>query len=86
MTKRSNKFNRAMDAMRRPDARMIQTNFHGRPDYWIAPSGHRVEPDVAQKIINHPQVVGARMRCFLDIIRRGECVRVTMPSNRAAQD
>jgi hypothetical protein len=59
MTKRSNKFNRAMDAMRRPDARMIQTNFHGRPDYWIAPSGHRVEPDVAQKIINHPQVVGA---------------------------
>lgn len=61
---RSTKFDRAMDAMRRPDARMIQTNYHGRPDYWIAPSGHRVEPDVAQKIIDHPQVVGGKDALF----------------------
>jgi hypothetical protein len=37
MKKRTNKFNRDMDWMRKPDARMIQTNFHCRPDYWIAP-------------------------------------------------
>ena len=63
MTKRTDKFNRAMDAMRRPDARMIQTNFHGRPDYWIT-GGYRVEPDIAKKIIDHPQVIGGKDALF----------------------
>jgi hypothetical protein len=40
-----NKLNDAMDAMRRPDSRMIQTNYNGRPDFWITPCGGRVEPD-----------------------------------------
>jgi hypothetical protein len=52
------------DAMRRPGSRMIQTNFHGRPDFWITPSGCRVEPDTAKRIINHPQVIGGKDALF----------------------
>jgi hypothetical protein len=59
-----NKFNDAMDAMRRPGSQMIQTNYHGRPDFWIHPSGGRVEPDIAKKIIAHPQVIGGRDALF----------------------
>ena len=64
MTKRTNKFSRAMDAMRRPGARMMQTNYHGRPDFWIAPNGYRVEPDIAKRIIAHPQVIGGKDALF----------------------
>jgi hypothetical protein len=59
-----NKLNDAMDAMRRQGSRMIQTNYQGRPDFWITPSGGRVEPDVAKKIIAHPQVIGGRDALF----------------------
>jgi len=59
-----NKLNDAMDAMRRPDSRMIQTNYQGRPDFWITPNGGRVEPDIAKKIIAHPQVIGGRDALF----------------------
>jgi hypothetical protein len=59
-----NKLINAMDAMRRPGSRMIQTNYHGRPDFWITPSGGRVEPDIAKRIIAHPQVIGGRDALF----------------------
>jgi hypothetical protein len=59
-----NKLNDAMDAMRRPGSRMIQTNYQGRPDFWVTPSGGRVEPDLAKKIIAHPQVIGGRDALF----------------------
>jgi len=58
------KLNDAMDLMRRPDTRLIQTNYHGRPDFWITPSGGRVEPDIAKGIIAHPQVIGGRDALF----------------------
>jgi hypothetical protein len=58
------KLNVAMDAMRRPGSRLVQTNHHGRPDFWIAPSGGRVEPDIAKRIIDHPQVVGGKDALF----------------------
>ena len=64
-------FNQAMDAMRRPGSRLIQTNYHGRPDFWIAPSGVRIEPELAKKLINHPQVIAERMRYSPAITRRG---------------
>jgi hypothetical protein len=56
--------NRAMDAMRRPGSRLVQTNYHGRPDFWIAPGGVRIESEVAEKIINHPQVIGGKDALF----------------------
>ena len=60
-----NKLNDAMDAMRRPDARLIQTfSYYGKPDYWIAPSGGRVEQKIAEQIISHPQVIGAKDALF----------------------
>ena len=61
---KSTKFNQAMDAMRRPGSRLIQTNYHGGPDFWIAPSGVRIEPELAKKIINHPQVIGGKDALF----------------------
>jgi hypothetical protein len=59
------KLNDAMDAMRRPDARLIQTfSYYGKPDYWIAPSGGRVEQKIAEQIIAHPQVRGGKDALF----------------------
>jgi hypothetical protein len=49
--------NRAMDLLRRPDARLVQTNGPRGPQYWIVP-GDRVDPKVAEKIREHPQVKG----------------------------
>jgi hypothetical protein len=59
-----NRLNDAMDAMRRPGSRMIQTNYQGRPDFWITPSGGRVEQKIAEQIIAHPQVVGGKDALF----------------------
>jgi hypothetical protein len=59
-----NKLIHAMDAMRRPGSRLVQTNYHGRPDFWIAPSGGRVEPAIAKQIIGHPQVMGGKDALF----------------------
>jgi hypothetical protein len=60
-----NKLNDAMDAMRRQDARLIQTfSYYGKPDYWISPAGGRVEPDIAKRIIDDPQVVGGKDALF----------------------
>jgi hypothetical protein len=39
---------------------MVLTNYHRGPDYWIVPQGIRIEPEVAKKIIAHPQVVGGK--------------------------
>ena len=58
------KLNAAMDAMRRAGSRLVQTNHHGEPDFWIVPSGGRVEPDIAKQIIGHPQVVGGKDALF----------------------
>lgn len=64
MTKRTDRYLRVLDAMNKPDERMVQTNYHGRPDYWLARSGIRVEPDIAKRIIDHPQVVGGKDALF----------------------
>jgi hypothetical protein len=49
---------RAMDLMRRRDAHLIQVNGRGQPQWFIAPSGGRVDPKVAAEIKAHPQVRG----------------------------
>ena len=56
--------NIAMNAMRKPDARLVQTNHHGKPDYWIVPRGGHVDPDVARQVMDHPQVVGDKDALF----------------------
>jgi hypothetical protein len=50
---------RAMSFMRRPGAHLLRTNGGRWTGWYIAPDGGRVDPSVAQKIIEHPQVVGA---------------------------
>ena len=69
------KLNVAMHAMRRPDARLVQTfSRYGKPDYWISPAGCRVEQKIAELWpIRRPRA--ARMRCFLVIIRLGAWCR-----------
>ena len=60
-----NKLNDAMDAMRRQDARLIQTfSYYGKPDYWISPVGCRVEQKIAEQIMAHPQVEGGKDALF----------------------
>ena len=54
-----NKLNKAMDLMRKRDARLVQTNCDGKPIFWIAPGG-RVESTIAKQIIDHPQVIGGK--------------------------
>jgi hypothetical protein len=54
-----------MDAMRGPNARLIQTfSFRGEPDHWIAPVGVRVDAKVAEQIKAHPHVVGGKDALF----------------------
>jgi hypothetical protein len=60
-----NELNKAMDLMRRAEARLIQTfSFYGKPDYSIAPGGGRVEQKIAEQIIAHPQVIGGKDALF----------------------
>jgi hypothetical protein len=58
------KFHRSFDLLRRPGSRLIQTNYHGRPDFWIVPGGVRVEPKIAEQIMAHPQVIGGKDALF----------------------
>ena len=61
---RVSKLNRAMDAMRVPGTRLIQTfSFRGEPDYAITGYGH-VESKIAHQIIGHPQIVGGKDALF----------------------
>ena len=39
--------NRAMDLLRQPDARLIQTNTGSGAAYYLVPKGERVDPNVA---------------------------------------
>jgi hypothetical protein len=65
MTKDEKSYHRAMDAMRRPGSRMIQTfSYYGKPDYSIVPNGGRISPDIAKRIIDHPQVIGGKDALF----------------------
>jgi hypothetical protein len=52
------KFKKAMDLMRRPETRLIQTNINNVPTYYVVPGG-RVSNDVAKAIIDHPCVRAA---------------------------
>ena len=73
-----NKLNGAMDAMRRQDARLIQTfSYYGKPDYWISPAGCRVEEKIAEQVMAHPQIEGGKDALFPGHHQRGGCVRVT---------
>jgi hypothetical protein len=48
---------RALDLLRRPGAHMIRT--HGwRGGYFIVPGGGKVDNAIAQKVIDHEQVIG----------------------------
>jgi hypothetical protein len=58
------KFSAAMDAMRKPDTRLLQRNCDGRPTFWIAPGGGRIEPEIAKRIIAHPQIIGGKDALF----------------------
>jgi hypothetical protein len=51
-------FFEAMRLMRRPDARLVQTNVSNRWEYWVTPPGVRVEPKIAEQIKRHSQVKG----------------------------
>ena len=61
MTKaRAKRFQKAMDLMRRPDARLIKTHTsNGGCAHYIAPGGGYVEPEVAEQIKNHPLVTAS---------------------------
>jgi len=61
MTKaRTPRFQKAMDLMRRPDARLIKTHTStGGCAHYIAPGGGYVEPEVAEQIKNHPLVTAS---------------------------
>jgi len=61
MTKaRTPRFQKAMDLMRRPDARLIKTHTsNGGCAHYIAPGGGYVEPEVAEQIKNHPLVTAS---------------------------
>jgi hypothetical protein len=58
------KFGAAMDAMRKPDTQLLQTNCDGRPTFWIAPDGGRFDPEITKRIIAHPQVIGGKDALF----------------------
>jgi hypothetical protein len=58
------KLNNAMNALRQVDARMVQTNHHGKCDFWILPHGGRVDPAVARQVMDHPQVAGQKDALF----------------------
>jgi len=49
---------KALDLMRRPGAHLIQTNGRGQPQWFIVPSGGRVDPEIAAQLTTHPQVRG----------------------------
>ena len=83
------KLSSAMNAMRRPDARLIQTfSYYGKPDYWIAPGGGRVESKIAEQIIAHPQVIGGKPngltpRAFVAVIvDRNQIARANIGGGR----
>ena len=61
MTKaRTKRFQKAMDLMRRPDARLIKTHTsNGGCAHYIAPGGGYVEPEVAEQIKNNPLVTAS---------------------------
>ena len=48
-------FNRAMDLMRKPEARLLRTHSDGGSAFYVVPGGY-VPPDTAREIINHPLV------------------------------
>lgn len=53
-------FTKAMDALRRPNARLVRMRSDGALNgfaHYVVPGGY-VEPDVAEKIKAHPQVRG----------------------------
>jgi hypothetical protein len=61
MTKaRTTRYQKAMDLMRGPDARLIKTHTsNGGCAHYIAPWGAYVEPEVAEQIKNHPLVTAS---------------------------
>jgi hypothetical protein len=61
MTKaRTKHFQKAMDFLRRPDARLIKTHTsNGGCAHYIAPGGGYVDPEVAEQIKNHPLVTAS---------------------------
>jgi hypothetical protein len=63
MTKDKITFHRALDLLRRQDARLIQTNIKGRCEFWIVPGG-KIEPEMAARLTAHPQVVGGKDALF----------------------
>ena len=60
---RKSKLHKALDALRKPDARLIQTNNPSHPEYCITGVG-RIETKTAQQIISHPQIIGAKDALF----------------------
>jgi hypothetical protein len=51
----------ALNLLRRPESRMVQTNINGnRADYHIVPACVRVEPKLAAQIKAHPQIRGGK--------------------------
>jgi hypothetical protein len=51
-------YRKAIDRMRMPETRLVQTHSPQGDAFYVVPGGY-VEPDTAEKIIKHPQVVGS---------------------------
>ena len=64
-----NNFNDAMDAMRRPGSRLVQTNYNGQAEFWIPPS-YRVASSIPKQSFTIRKSSAERTRCFQDIIKR----------------
>ena len=50
-------FDRAVDAMHRCDARMVQMVLRDGPAWFVLPQGGRVHPVVADQIVRRPDVI-----------------------------
>ena len=57
MTKESEDFYRALNWLRRPEARLIKQH-GGRTEHFVVPGGY-VDAKTAQKLKDHPQVIGS---------------------------
>jgi hypothetical protein len=73
MSAKAVSYNKALDLMRAKGAVLVRMYIHGSPEgraFYIVPGGY-VEPDVAKKIMEHPQVIAVPMGFSPHTTRRG---------------
>jgi hypothetical protein len=55
---------RAIDALHHPDGRLLEMSTLDGPTFFVLPTGGRVLPTVAAKIIKRPDIVAGADRLF----------------------